>query len=360
MTEWLSILLLAAFCGTGVPGYSGAEQHVEPLISQEPKHEDWRDLFALGSPSAFGVEGPLEHPHAWITPVVVVPGPEHGVIVLEDNTADIKLVLPDGEVRAFGHGKGSGPGEFRDLFGAAWSRELGILIADGPNRRITQFQEDGSYVGDIHPNVSYYRIAVSGRHLWMSTFGPTPDRAYLLDASSGEVLTEVGGRYESEPWAGRLGILGWIVADGDHVLISVSYPYEVQRYDTEGRLRGVFGRVVNWLGPPEELDLGAYGKSVTPEGGMIGDIAVLPEVGYMVRIARREWVGTYSNGLPRSESTPYFDVFSREGVWLTTIPGQDLLPRERIGPWTIASDRAFWCIVFGDYYRLIRLPIYLK
>lgn len=111
-----------------------------PFISLEPEYEDWREVLEAGEPRFFGVEGPADHPLVWIHPIHLAPGPENGVIVLEDRSVDIKLVHPEeGVITAYGKGMGSGPGEFRDTFSSVWVPGTGILVADGPNQRITLF-----------------------------------------------------------------------------------------------------------------------------------------------------------------------------------------------------------------------------
>ena len=354
------ILVPVVLLCIGALSCARTDKPIVPNISQEALYRDWREFLDIGSPTFFGVEGPLEHPHAWISPRVLAPGPNGSVIVLEDSTPDVKVLFPDGRVLALGNGTGSGPGEFRDLFGAAWSEDLGILIADGPNRRITQFNEEGSYLGDIHPSISHYRLAASGRHLWTTSFPPISDQAYLLDTESGEVLREVGGRYISEPWAENRNIQGSIAAQEDYLLVAVSYPYEIQRYNTRGELTAVFGRSVDWLKAPKEMDMGPLGKMMSLDGGSVGGIALLLDDSIVVCLTRVEWIGTYPNGIPQAERTPIYDVFSLTGDWLTTIPGEQLLPDVRIGPWTIADDGAFWCVVWGEFDRVARVPLTVR
>ena len=174
-----------------------------PFISPEPEYEDWREVLEAGEPRFFGVEEPADHPLLWIHPVHMTPGPENGVIVLEDRLVDIKLVHPEeGVITAYGKGMGSGPGEFRDTFSSVWAPGTGILVADGPNQRITVFTEAGEYVRDIHPEITCHTLAYSGGYLWSSTIvSNVIDRAYIIDIETGKVLKEIGGRYSDASWA---------------------------------------------------------------------------------------------------------------------------------------------------------------
>ncbi len=361
MRRWallvLPVLVLAYGC-TG--GHENQETGpVQSLISNQPEFKEWQSLFRIGTPEFYGVDGPAEHPLAWISPIQVGPGPRNSIIVLEDRTPDIKVLYPGGEVLSLGRGLGSGPAEFRDLFGAAWNEQVGILIADGPNQRITLFTEDGEYVRDLHPETTCDQLALSGTRLWATAFaGSIPDRVFGIDVGTGDVQVEVGGLYTEEPWANsRFSVKANIAATDSHLFVSVSYPYEIQEYDNDGKLIAIFGRRVDWLGPPEEMDLGPFGTSMAPKGGTVGRIAVLPDGRTMVQLYRRKTVGTLPNGLPDIESTMYYDIFSAEGRWLTTIPGEALLPGARTGAWTIASDGAFWSIVWGDFPRIARVPL---
>ena len=108
------------------------------------------------------------------------------------------------------------------------------------------------------------------------------------------------------------------------------------------------------------IQMGSLGSSYSPKGGQVGRANSLPNGDVMVSLYKSEPIGTTSTGFPRFDTTLYFDLFTQDGEWLTTIPSQDLLPDNRIGIWTIATDGAFWGVVFGDYQRIVRLQLSFK
>lgn len=338
------------------------EGFVEALISSEPLQENWREIVEIGEPQFFGVEEPADHPLAWISPIHLAPGPENGIVVLEDREPDIKLVHPEkGVITTYGKGRGSGPGEFQNTTSSVWVPGTGILVRDGPNQRITVFTEAGVYVRDIHPPRTCSILAFSNGHLWASpSISNVIDRAFIIDIKTGEILREVGGRYMSAPWAESYMTRCSLTGSRFGILLAVKYPYEIHAYDSGGDLQRIFGREAKWLGPPEELSMGSFGSSYSPKGGQVGRANYFPIGVVIVSLYKSEPIGTTSTGFPLFDTTLYFDLFTQDGEWLTTIPSQDLLPDNRIGIWTIATDGAFWGVVFGDYQRIVRLQLSFK
>lgn len=352
------------FSGVGCDKDNELSQSIadEPIISKEPLHQNWREIVEVGEPQFFGVEEPADHPLAWISPIHLAPGPENSVVVLEDREVDIKLVHPDkGVITTYGKGRGSGPGEFQDTVSSVWVPGTGILVRDGPNQRITVFTEAGTYVRDIHPPMTCSILAFSNGYLWASpSISNVIDRAFILDIETGEILREVGGRYISAPWSESYWTRCSLTGSRFGILLAVKYPYEIHAYESDGDLKRIFGREAKWLGPPEQLNLGSLGSSYSPKGGQVGRANYFPNGIVMVSVYKSEPIGTSSTGFPRFDTTLYFDLFTQNGEWLTTIPGEDLLPDLRIGVWTITTDGAFWGVVFGDYHRIVRMLLTLK
>ncbi len=336
-------------------------EDVSPLISTEPLHEEWQEVLELGEATFFGVEGPADHPLMWFSPIDLAPGPGHGVIVTEESEPDVKLLGPAGNVIAtYGNGFGSGPGEFRDTICSVWIPGTGVLVADGPNNRISVFTENGDYVREIHPKVRTHVLAVSAGRLWTSSWlSSAIDRVVILDLETGEALKELGGRYRDEPWAERFRANCCLSGVRDRMLLSVPYPYEIQHYSPDGDLLGLFGRRVHGLGPPEEIDFGAGRVLCMSRGGQVGHVAVFPDSHSLVAFYEHIESGTVAGGGTRIEYVGYFDLFTPEETWLTTIPEADLLPGHEIGAWTIATDGAFWGVVFGEFPRIVRVPLRL-
>lgn len=335
---------------------------VESLISLEPLYEDWQEAIEVGEPQFFGVEDPADHPMAWISLTHLAPGLENGIFVIQDGTVDVKLLHPEkGVVTTYGQGKGSGPGEFLDPKSSVWVPDIGILVNDYQNHRITIFTEAGGYIRDIQPRVTCRILAFSNSYLWaIPGLSNVIDRAFILDIETGNLLREVGGRYENAHWSESFLSSSRLTGSPLGILLSVKYPYEVHAYDSNGDLKRIFGREVKWLGPPEQLNMGSLGSTISPKGGQVSRACYFPNGFVMVKLVKAEPIGSATTGFPRFDTTLYFDLFTQNGEWLTTIPGGDLLPDLSIGAWTIASDGAFWGVIFGDYHRIVRLQLSFK
>lgn len=355
------LMLLSQACSQ--QGGETDSDEVIPFISKTPLVQDWQEVLAIEQTHIFGVEGPIDHPEAWIRIVGLKPGPKGTVLVLDWEANRVCALDPEhGVVTQYGYGSGSGPGELMTPSSMAWVPGVGILVHSRPLQRITVFNEEGRYLRDIHPDRRIYDIESAGAdRIWIQPLNSSAvDRVFLADIESGEIIEEIGGRHSGQPWNDKLMLGCRIASTGDGLLVSTQYPYEVMRCDNSGRLLSVIGREVKWLDPPGPRDWGPQSSNWDVTTGMVGRAILFPNGVVMVELNRMIRNRISSSGFPLFERQTWYDFFTPEGEWLTTIPADILFGDQSHGAYTVTNDGAFWAMVVADYHQVARFVIQFK
>jgi len=357
----IALLLLFSACSERDRDTSSGE--IIPRISSVPLIEDWQDVLTIERTHTFGVEGPAEHPEAWIDINSIKPGPRGTVLILDSGANRVDaLDYERGIVGHYGYGPGSGPGELRAPSCMAWVPSVGVLVYSPPLQRITVFDMEGNYLRDIHPDRLTHDIATAGeKQIWIQPPNASDvDRVFLVDIESGDTMGEIGGRHTGQPWNDRLYLGCRITSTEDGLLVSTRYPYEVLHYEYPGRLLSVIGRKTPWLDPPGPRDWGPPSQNWNVKTGYVGRAFLFHSGMMMVELNQMIRTGTSPSGIPIVKLRTWFDFFTPGGDWLTTVPGDILFGDQNHGAITVTTDDAFWVMLAADHHQVVRFVFRFK
>jgi hypothetical protein len=334
-------------------------QDASAVISQKPLSRNHESVFRLRETNRFGRIEPLDHPEAWATITGLSTGPSNGVLFVDQRSQYAGLITPDGGVVAhYSRGEGSGPGEFRGMDSAIWDGASKVYVSDRINTRIAVFSASGEYLDSIQSSTIVSKImAGSTEAIWVRPWMNTSlDLMQLISTEDGKRLMEIGRHFDEEPWAGTLRSDPAVCRSPQGFCLVPPYPYVVHEYSMDGRLVRKFGRVADWLLPPEKFDAGMYGEIAILPGGRVLDVAYLVDGMTVVLLQRSEIIGYSERGLPRFKSDYVIDFFDSRGTWVTSVSATDLTQHEDAVILNVAgsTDGALWISERKDYDYVVR------
>ena len=105
-----------------------------------------------------------------------------------------------------------------------------------------------------------------------------------------------------------------------------------------------------WLTPPVR-DKDASPKSASyPRNGIVRSADFLLGGGYLVHLVQ---LPKSTTGL--SGGRHYLDFYTSQGIWLTTVPVEELGENDAWAVWvTVAHDGAIWIAYYGYHFYLVR------
>jgi sugar lactone lactonase YvrE len=134
---------------------------------------DGRVLLTLGTKGEAGEWNEATGSHKLNQPTDVIVAANGDVFVTQGHTpgpngdARVLKFAPDGKfIKSWG-GKGSGPGQFQVAHGIAIDAKGLLWVADRENQRVQVFDQDGTFVREIHYKGLPCSLAIGARNIYM-------------------------------------------------------------------------------------------------------------------------------------------------------------------------------------------------
>ena len=338
-------------------GGSGREEFIEKSsFSSHPLVEEYGQILSFERTLRIEIDGRSgRQTSQWGSITALEPGPTGSLLIVDKSNQVGHLISKDGQVLAtYGNGRGAGPGEFLDLVRMIWGGSDTILALDWNLTRLTVFDLCGVYIRSVQ--VGFRANHMGGADttsVWIRPYlDSTHDRIVRVNTLSGIVLAELGGKYIDAIWHGKTRSDVRLSSTSDGFLMSFDYPYEILELTRNGEIRHKFGRFVDWLVPPTPSEYENFGIWY-PTGGNIQRAYRFPDGKTLVLLVRTISTGSWQ-GLPRFTATWYFDIYSSDYSWITTIPGSEFLQGTSFGGIVVANDGGVWIRSEGEHQILSR------
>lgn len=240
------------------------------------------------------------------------------VLVTDGVFKNVKMFSKDGNVlKTYGHGEGSGPGEFRAPNGVDTDPHGNIYVIDKSLKNLTVFDSLNNVVKTLRtPFLPAQLVVTEPFEIYLSGF-PFTYRGDLIYKYSLKQNTDDPSFTFCQRFSGKDSIMiarsgnsGRLVkSSGGNLYYSFFYPYEIRNFSSEGKLLKTIQREVNFFSPPYYASNG-----ITSNAG-IQELIVLPNELIVAIIYKR--VG--------EEFVYYIDFFDDStGEFLGSIPAKEL------------------------------------
>lgn len=212
------------------PAYAGDDLSA---LSQEADERSWRPAPA---DKVFTLTG--EDPSKpFFGPLRAKMDARGHLFVVDYGDLRIKEFSPDGRfLRAYGNGKGQGPGEFTNLNDVAIGPE-GIWVSDYSNGRISVFAPDGRMLRTLKTDPQPYKMALLPPAGFAVMQPPGAAELFGLFAADG-TRRRTFGRFLADQAASSLVLDGWLEPDGRGGFVYAGlYASVLAGYDGQGKQR---------------------------------------------------------------------------------------------------------------------------
>ena len=334
-------------------------QEPEMVHCAQPLYPDYSDRIRLIETHRYGVVDPVDHPEAWVRVIDMSPGPGNGVLVTDNRSHRVDLLIPDeGVAVSYGIGNGAGPGELDRPWAAAYNDRDRIYISEYSNARISVFNIDGDFIEIIRPDHVPGRVVVSNEYdIWVSrTFGPRVDTVDKYDSRSGQLVFTVGGRYDNEDWYGKWNHQAFLAQTNTGVIVSTRFPTDLMEYNSDGVITRILSREHKWLTPPE-IDPDLPGGIWNLINGQVRNLATFPNGMIASLMAQRIKPGRNVDPV----NNFILDLISPHGEWLFSIPLNGFGRDWWVQTMAVANDGSLWLgyVDDEDIFRIVRYEVEL-
>jgi len=235
------------------------------------------------------------------------------IFVLDSINSRIQQYSSDGTyVRTIGKGKGAGPGEFLRPRSISLDGHGNIYVADMNSLRITKFDPKGGVVATIKTIIQPIEMAIGDDSDVFVTgaFDVGNYKIYKYSGSDGKLektfCKEINKKSEALLIANIGGTGRLYISKEGYIYFSFFYPYLIQKYNQNGDLIAQFSRKVPFYKLPN-LDRSGKIKDVLTGSH---EMAALP-TGMLIHVIKNIDIANHKVNI-------YFDLFDKEGNWLTS------------------------------------------
>jgi len=324
LSIFFSIFLVLFSCNSQESKWNGTIEEVDGVIVvKNPKESMYREeAFRLEEELFIGKsEGSEEYLLSQVSDLVV--GENEDIYVLDFKESDIKVFNKDGKYIRTISGQGQGPGEIGVPRSLSLTSQNEIMVPDVRNRRLSFFSKEGEFIRSISTarinlrstdidsggNIIGVVAFVKEDNLWHELRKFDSDMNYLFSFTSAPAPSP-------SHFNTYMPILRWSLNQNDQVLCGYPERYEVDIYDSRGK---IIKKIMRNYMPVRISEEEKERLEKLPENiNVIQRRHKSAYQGIMVDDQGRIFVQTWEQ--VTDQDGFYYDVFDPEGKYIFKVP----------------------------------------